>query len=434
MRRVVAAVAAVAAVVCVASAVQLRRGDVADGEEVGRWIAEWMGGGDAGVGTDSGWVLDDVIRQVDGQCTLGDETTAIRCTEDFARESCGSCQPDVFDASRCCSAHEDFAQCLTDFLSDCPDTSDGSLERVRDAIELLSDNPCNAGVAPEVLIPNATSCASPPGGGGGGGPSASPVPTPTPAPQSTPPPIPSASPVPTPTPAPQSTPPPIPPSSPTPAPSGQAPPPIVAPGESATSPPTPPPVTDAGGDDGGSSRVCFPAHATVQLHNGHTKPISSLQPGDRVRTSSHTYSDVFAFTHRDAHATASFVRIETDSHAIELSGSHYLPVNGRVVSAERVAVGDHVELGEGGVGVVKGVRRVSGVGLYNPQTMDGRIVVDGIVATCYTRAVDPRLADVLLAVPRMLYRLGVKEPLGSVLYGSVGESVGVRILSGEPVI
>mmetsp|Transcript_1193 Transcript_1193/g.3687 ORF Transcript_1193/g.3687 Transcript_1193/m.3687 type:complete len:119 (-) Transcript_1193:317-673(-) len=114
-----------------------------------------------------------------------------------------------------------------------------------------------------------------------------------------------------------------------------------------------------------------------------------------------------------------------------LSGNHYLPVNGRVVSAESVKVGDTVQLSDGKNGAVSAVSSGDSIGLFNPQTMDGLIVVNGIVATCYTRVVDPRVADVLLAVPRVLYRLGVKEPLGSLFYRTVPDHVSLNLLRGR---
>jgi hypothetical protein len=46
---------------------------------------------------------------------------------------------------------------------------------------------------------------------------------------------------------------------------------------------------------------------------------------------------------------------------------------------------------------------VEATGLYNPQTIHGDIVVDGIVASTYTTAVDPQVAHGLLAPLRVLY-------------------------------
>ena len=48
-----------------------------------------------------------------------------------------------------------------------------------------------------------------------------------------------------------------------------------------------------------------------------------------------------------------------------------------------------------------------GDGLYNPHTMDGDIVVNGIKTSTYTAAIEPSLAHSLLWPVRMLYRLGV---------------------------
>ncbi len=45
-------------------------------------------------------------------------------------------------------------------------------------------------------------------------------------------------------------------------------------------------------------------------------------------------------------------------------------------------------------------------GLYNPQTLSGDIVVNGIRASTYTAAIAPSLAHVALWPVRMMYRLG----------------------------
>lgn len=43
-------------------------------------------------------------------------------------------------------------------------------------------------------------------------------------------------------------------------------------------------------------------------------------------------------------------------------------------------------------------------GLYNPHTISGTIVVDGIVASCYTTFMNPLLAHSLLAPLRLIFR------------------------------
>ena len=46
-------------------------------------------------------------------------------------------------------------------------------------------------------------------------------------------------------------------------------------------------------------------------------------------------------------------------------------------------------------------------GLYNPLTLAGDIVVDGILASTYTKAVTPKMAHAALAPLRMMYEIRV---------------------------
>ena len=53
------------------------------------------------------------------------------------------------------------------------------------------------------------------------------------------------------------------------------------------------------------------------------------------------------------------------------------------------------------------VRSARKTGLYNPHTLHGDIVVDGVLTSTYTAAFSPTLAHVALAPLRALYRAGV---------------------------
>lgn len=155
--------------------------------------------------------------------------------------------------------------------------------------------------------------------------------------------------------------------------------------------------------NGGS--VCFPGSANVELESGAIVPISTLQLGDRVRTSASSFSDVFMFTHRDANVHARFVRLVTRSGAqLTLTASHYLLANGQLTAAKAVQIGDILLLGSGVTSDVTAIESVSSIGLYNPHTLDGKLVVDGIETSTYTTAVHPRVAHAALLAPlRAIY-------------------------------
>eukprot|EP00168_Porphyra_purpurea_P019269 TRINITY_DN759_c0_g1_i10.p1 TRINITY_DN759_c0_g1~~TRINITY_DN759_c0_g1_i10.p1 ORF type:complete len:453 (+),score=147.25 TRINITY_DN759_c0_g1_i10:159-1361(+) len=188
---------------------------------------------------------------------------------------------------------------------------------------------------------------------------------------------------------------------------------------------SPTPVTDGpsggGTTDGGGSGTpeessdtddseCFPAAATVQLEGGGVTTMDRLSVGDRVRTASGSYSDVFLFTHAEATGDHTYIRLSTAAGALTATRGHYVLVNGGVrTAAAAVVVGDvlsHLPAGVcGGASeaIVTGVATVTRAGLFNPQTLDGTIVVDGFAASTYTTAVEPVLAAAALAPLRAAY-------------------------------
>lgn len=155
--------------------------------------------------------------------------------------------------------------------------------------------------------------------------------------------------------------------------------------------------------------VCFPADAYVETQFGSKKRIDQVNIGDRLHVGNGQFSTVFMFTHKLSQVEAAFVKLETDAgFSIRLTSGHYLYVNDRLASAETVNSGDVLILADGQRTVVSNVSQVTSRGLYNPQTVHGNIVVDGIVASTYTRAVQPTTAHALLAPLRALYqRLGL---------------------------
>ena len=68
-------------------------------------------------------------------------------------------------------------------------------------------------------------------------------------------------------------------------------------------------------------------------------------------------------------------------------------------------VGDSIEENGEHVAVVA-VATETATGLYNPHTLNGDIIVNGIKTSTYTAAVAPALAHAALWPVRMLYNLG----------------------------
>lgn len=150
--------------------------------------------------------------------------------------------------------------------------------------------------------------------------------------------------------------------------------------------------------------ACFPASATITLASGATKTMAELIVSDHVVVGRSISSRVFMFTHALPSTHHVFVRLVTAAGPrITLTRSHHLYVNGALVAAGSVIVGDTLELHDGSFSRVVRIDMVRSIGLYNPQTMHGDIAVDGVRASTYTDAVQPSLAHALLAPLRAAY-------------------------------
>uniref|UniRef100_A0A7S3EN80 Peptidase S1 domain-containing protein n=2 Tax=Rhodosorus marinus TaxID=101924 RepID=A0A7S3EN80_9RHOD len=169
--------------------------------------------------------------------------------------------------------------------------------------------------------------------------------------------------------------------------------------------------------------ACFPGNAVVTLEDGTTKPMDRLEAGDTVLGGDGEFSDVFGFSHRDSTEFGKFIRLEMSADFIELSPNHYLAVGDKLIAAKDVKVGDQISLANGDLTAVTAIHRVQLKGVYNPHTISGDIVVNGVLASTYTQTVNPLLAKLLLLFPKALYKLGLREPLGSLLYKTVPNAI-----------
>lgn len=169
--------------------------------------------------------------------------------------------------------------------------------------------------------------------------------------------------------------------------------------------PTPTPQTASGSNNA----LCFPGVAKVELEDGGMARMEELQVGDSVRDGSGGFSRVILFTHSAREVISEFVQIETALGDIVLSARHYLPVSGRLMTAESAKVSDRVAVLRNGnktEAMITKIERVWMRGLFNPQTTSGSIAVwmngDGVIASAYTAAVEPNVGHALLAPLRML--------------------------------
>lgn len=168
--------------------------------------------------------------------------------------------------------------------------------------------------------------------------------------------------------------------------------------------------------------VCFPSHATVQMEDGTHRKMEDLSVGDSVSVGNGQFSSVFMFTHKLSAVQNEFVSIESASGiTLSLTSGHYLYVNGDLAPAATVVVGDNIELASGASDTVAKIGRVTAKGLYNPQTLHGDIVVNGVRASTYTTAIEPSVAHTLLAPLRAIFESGaVRDPTFGLLEGGAG--------------
>eukprot|EP00188_Purpureofilum_apyrenoidigerum_P001057 Plantae.Rhodophyta-Purpureofilum_apyrenoidigerum.ctg154.p1 GENE.Plantae.Rhodophyta-Purpureofilum_apyrenoidigerum.ctg154~~Plantae.Rhodophyta-Purpureofilum_apyrenoidigerum.ctg154.p1 ORF type:complete len:573 (-),score=49.40 Plantae.Rhodophyta-Purpureofilum_apyrenoidigerum.ctg154:70-1788(-) len=170
--------------------------------------------------------------------------------------------------------------------------------------------------------------------------------------------------------------------------------------------------------DGSSDEpACFPADATVELSDGSRKAMQDVGVGELVRVADGKYSPIYTWSHRDVLCLAKFLAFETEATSLAVTAGHYIVANQTLVAASHVQVGDLLTLSNGSQARIVRRNEIVLQGLYNPHTLQGTIVVNECLVSTYTTAVNPTMAHMLLAGPRLLFRLGFLDILGSLLCG-----------------
>lgn len=192
---------------------------------------------------------------------------------------------------------------------------------------------------------------------------------------------------------------------------------------------TPIPASTPSTDDPGAGassepqpRECFPSDATVELIDGSVRRMDNLRIGDIVLVDGGRWEPVYLFSHSDVSARSEYVVVMTSSgHSVEMTGGHMIQVNGQLTEARMLKRGDTVSTVDG-VATVRNVAKVRKSGLFNPHTASGSIVVNGVVCSTFTRAVQESMANALLAPIRALFRAGgiTHANAGWVLQSGVG--------------
>jgi len=165
--------------------------------------------------------------------------------------------------------------------------------------------------------------------------------------------------------------------------------------------------------------VCFPGEAQVQLSSSENVKLSDLKIGQSIASygGSEKYSEVYAFLDHQPDVNLDFNElhyIEDDGKMGKFAVSHEHLVLARrmggdklFVQSKDVKVGDYLYKNTNGSLVSVEVTSIS-TGRYKgaiaPATMDGTLLVDGIVTSSYA-AVNHDISHAVLAPLRWVYRL-----------------------------
>jgi len=175
-----------------------------------------------------------------------------------------------------------------------------------------------------------------------------------------------------------------------------------------------PPPASYGGDSGNGGFSCFSGRSVVHSASGEDITMEKLVVGDRVLAMDSygvlVYSEVYAFLDRKPRADAAFLQVVTESGGVlEISSEHRIfreEGSGLVdVGAYALRIADRVLLAdpETKTAELVAITNVSSIvtrGAYAPATMEGTVVVDNVVASCYALA-DHHRAHHALAVLRL---------------------------------
>lgn len=158
-----------------------------------------------------------------------------------------------------------------------------------------------------------------------------------------------------------------------------------------------------------TDNVCFPSDAKVIREGWATILMHDVQIGHRVLVQGGKFSSVIMASHNDTTAWTPFIALQTTrGFTLTLSASHYIPTTNGLRTAAEIAIGDSVTLWNGDTDFVVSKETRWKFGLHNPHTIDGTIVVDGVLASTFTSTFRPAAANALLAPIKYMFRLGFR--------------------------
>jgi len=152
----------------------------------------------------------------------------------------------------------------------------------------------------------------------------------------------------------------------------------------------------------GKTGGCFPGRSLVRTEDGSTKRLDEVRLGERIASLDSrgdvVYSEVIAFLDRSPSEKRQFIRLTTKSgRMLTLTPAHLVPVEGRSsVFAVNVQPGDRILVSDTDAASATNevdsrlrwdsvieTKLVLEEGVYAPLTMEGTLLVDDVVASCY---------------------------------------------------
>jgi len=145
--------------------------------------------------------------------------------------------------------------------------------------------------------------------------------------------------------------------------------------------------------------LCFPETSAVNVAGKGWVRMNLLQAGDQVECynaelGTTCWSPVLSFLHREPERMASYVVVQYyhPTHGYgTVTASHdhmlYLVEQGQMVAAGSLTAGQHLVVSKDGQLVTVEVTQLTETvakGVYAPLTSVGTVIVDGVVASCYT--------------------------------------------------
>jgi len=140
---------------------------------------------------------------------------------------------------------------------------------------------------------------------------------------------------------------------------------------------------------------CFSSTSTVIEEKEGEIKLKDLVVGQKVLTGSGNFQTIYTIDHKNPNYKAEFIQIhykgigddDEYNQILEITKSHMVFKYGKKepVPAFLINVGDKLQaLHKGGAAIVTQISNTKREGVWNPLTVDGTIVVDGIVSSVYS--------------------------------------------------